>query len=80
MLSMQQDSSSSMLVYKFVELNVVTDDSIETVVNERVAQGWQFDGMHFAMTVGSRRPGMAFLAFVKEQPDVPDTEEPDSED
>lgn len=63
-----------MLVYKFTELTVVTDDSIEAAVNERVAEGWQFDGMHFAMTVGSRRPGMAFLSFVKEEADEDDDE------
>lgn len=52
-----------MLRYKFVELSVVTDESIETAVNEWVGQGWLFDGIHFAMSPASKRPAMAFLSF-----------------
>lgn len=53
--------------YKFVELSIVTDDSIERAVNEWVAQGWILDGIRFAMSEGSRRPSMAFLSFVREE-------------
>lgn len=56
-----------MLRYKFVELSVVTDESIETAVNEWVSQGWLFDGMHFAMSPASKRPAMAFLSFTREE-------------
>lgn len=56
-----------MLVYKFVELSTVTDESIEVAVNECVAQGWNFESMHFAMAQASKRPAMAFLSFTKEQ-------------
>ena len=56
-----------MLVYKFVELSTVTDESIEGAVNECVQQGWNFDGMHFAMAQASKRPAMAFLAFTRDQ-------------
>ncbi|WP_428268756.1 hypothetical protein [Haliangium sp.] len=52
--------------YKFVELSVVTDESLETVVNECAAQGWQFDRIHFVVTEASRRPAMAFVSFVRE--------------
>jgi hypothetical protein len=52
--------------YKFVELSVVTDQSIETVVNTVVAEGWQLDAIRFAMSDASRRPQMAFISFVRE--------------
>ena len=52
-------------VYKFVELSVVTDETIEEVVNEWVAQGWIFEGLHFAMREASKRPAMVFVAFVR---------------
>jgi len=55
------------IVYKFVELSVVTDQTIEDNVNERVRDGWTFSGMHFAMNDSSRRPTMAFLCFVRDQ-------------
>jgi hypothetical protein len=53
------------LEYKFVELSIVTDEAIEKAVNELVAQGWHFDGIHFAMRDSSKRPAMAFLAFTR---------------
>ena len=54
------------LRYKFVELSVVTDESLERAVNEWVAQGWQLDGIRFVTTEHSRRPSMAFVSFVRE--------------
>jgi hypothetical protein len=51
--------------YKFIELSVVTDESLEEAVNEWVAQGWLLDGIHFAMRESSKRPAMAFVAFVR---------------
>ncbi len=56
-----------MLLYKFVELSVVTDEAIEKAVNECVRLGWHFDGMHLAMTAASKRPAMAFLSFTREE-------------
>ena len=55
-----------MLQYKVVELSEVTDDQIEKAVNEWVAEGWTWDGIHFAMRDSSKRPSMAFLAFTRE--------------
>ena len=57
-----------MLIYKFAELSTVTDESIEAAVNEKVQQGWQFEGMHFAMAPTSKRPAMAFLSFTRDEP------------
>ncbi|RLB55741.1 MAG: DUF4177 domain-containing protein [Deltaproteobacteria bacterium] len=58
--------------YHFRELSTVTDEAIEAAVNEAIADGWHFDGMHFAMTPASKRPAMAFLAFTREEEDVGD--------
>ena len=57
------------LRYKVVELGTVTDDAIEQALNERSAEGWRLDSMHFAMRESSRRPSMAFLTFTREESD-----------
>jgi hypothetical protein len=54
------------LRYKFVELSIVTDETLEGTVNEWVEQGWQLDRIHFVTDERSRRPAMAFVAFVRE--------------
>lgn len=56
-----------MLIYKFAEVSVVTDESLEQVVNRHVAEGWTLESIHFAMREGSRRLSMAFIAFVRER-------------
>ena len=58
-----------MLIHKVVELGTVTDEAIEEALNEWTAKGWRFDGMQFAMRESSRRPSMAFVVFIREQPD-----------
>ncbi len=54
------------LTYKFVELSIVTDETIEEVVNLWVGKGWHLDGIRFAITEASRRPQMAFISFTRE--------------
>lgn len=54
------------LEYKFVELSVVTDETIEEAVNAWVARGWLLDGIRFVTTEASRRPQMAFISFTRE--------------
>lgn len=54
------------LEYKFVELSIVTDETIEEAVNAWVARGWLFDGIRFVTTEASRRPQMAFISFTRE--------------
>jgi hypothetical protein len=54
------------LEYKFVELSIVTDESIEHAVNLWVGKGWLFDGIRFVTTEASRRPQMAFVSFTRE--------------
>lgn len=56
-----------MLQYKVVELSNVTEEAIEEALNEKVAEGWRFDGMQFAMRESSKRPSMAFLLFTREE-------------
>lgn len=54
------------LEYKFVELSIVTDETIEEVVNLWVGKGWLFDGIRFVTSDASRRPQMAFVSFTRE--------------
>ena len=54
--------------YKFVELSIVTDESLGETVNEWVAKGWVLDGVHFVNSASSRRPQMAFVAFTRQRP------------
>jgi hypothetical protein len=53
--------------YKVVEVTTVTDETIEAVLNEWVAQGWTYDGLQFAMRDSSPRPCMAFVTFKRER-------------
>jgi len=65
------------LLYKFVELSIVTDESIEEAVNAWVARGWHLDGIRFVTTEASRRPQMAFISFTRDTPeDAPVVEGP----
>jgi hypothetical protein len=55
-----------MLMYKVVETSVVSDEVLERILNQWIAQGWQFDSIHFVTSDASKRPSMAFLFFVRE--------------
>jgi len=57
------------LRYKVVELSTVTDERIEATLNRWSAEGWSFDGVHFAMRDSSKRPAMAFVMFTREEED-----------
>ena len=57
--------------YKFVETSVVTDESLERIVNEWVRQGWQLDGIQFVVAPTSKRPVMAFVAFTRATTEAP---------
>lgn len=54
-------------VYKVVEVINVTDEELETVINEWVKQRWLFDTIQFAMRESSKRPAMAFVIFTKSE-------------
>lgn len=55
-----------MISYKVVELSTVTDEEMEKAINSAAAEGWNLDGIHFAMREASKRPAMAFILFTKE--------------
>jgi hypothetical protein len=57
------------LQYKVVETSTVTDEEIESILNEWTSRGWNFDGVQFAMRESSKRPSMAFLTFTRESED-----------
>ena len=59
--------------YKFVEVAPVTAETLEKMVNARVAEGWQLDVIHFAMREGSHRPAMAFVSFIRDDPPEQET-------
>ena len=52
--------------YKVVETGTVTDEMLESILNEWTGQGWSLDSMQFAMRDSSRRPSMAFITFTRE--------------
>ena len=55
--------------YKVVEISSVTDEEIESVLNQASEQGWKLDGIQFAMRDSSKRPSMAFVTFIREDTD-----------
>jgi hypothetical protein len=52
--------------YKFIELSVVTDETLERAVNEWVSQDWTLEAIRFVTTEHSKRPAMAFVSFTRE--------------
>ena len=58
-----------MIKYKVVELSVVTDESLEDVLNQRTAEGWHFDSIQFVVREASKRPSMAFVLFTRDTSD-----------
>jgi hypothetical protein len=54
-----------MLHYKVVETSLVTDETLEKILNEWTGRGWTFEGIQFAMREASKRPAMAFVLFTR---------------
>lgn len=52
--------------YKVVETSSVTQEELETLLNEWTRQGWRLDGIQFAMRESSKRPSMAFVIFTRD--------------
>lgn len=55
-----------MIEYKVIEVAVVTDESLEEVLNHWTAQGWSLDSMQFVVREASKRPSMAFVLFIRD--------------
>lgn len=69
------------LLYKVVELSTVDEHAIESTVNQWVSQGWNLDGVQFAMRESSKRPSMAFVFFTRDDLPAaqPESSGPDEE-
>ncbi len=57
----------ALLQYKVVELSTVDEGTLEFTVNHWVEQGWNLDGVQFAMRESSKRPSMAFVFFTRDE-------------
>jgi hypothetical protein len=55
-----------MIIYKVMELTIVTEETIENALNRHVRDGWRLDSIQFAMGPASKRPAMAFILFIRE--------------
>jgi hypothetical protein len=51
--------------YRVVEVSPVTEENLERHLNEKLADGWGFESIHFVMREGSHRPAMAYLFFTR---------------
>jgi hypothetical protein len=60
-----ENNPSGNTIYKVVEVTTVTDEELETTINEWVREGWSLDTIQFAMRESSKRPAMAFVIFTK---------------
>ncbi len=63
------------LHYKVVELSTVDEGTLESTVNHWVRQGWNLDGVQFAMRESSKRPSMAFVFFTRSDLEMPEHDE-----
>ncbi len=54
--------------YKVVEVSPVGEDTLERALNDRAAEGWSVESVHFVMREGSHRPALAYLFFVRGRP------------
>lgn len=54
--------------YQVVEVSPVGEDTLERALNERAAEGWAVESVHFVMREGSHRPALAYLFFVRGRP------------
>ncbi|HYG70257.1 MAG TPA: DUF4177 domain-containing protein [Anaeromyxobacteraceae bacterium] len=51
--------------YKVVEVSPVGEETLERALNERTAEGWSIESVHFVTREGSHRPAMAYLFFTR---------------
>jgi hypothetical protein len=67
------------LQYKVVELSTVDEGALERTLNTWTAQGWNLDGVQFAMRESSKRPAMAFVFFTREGAAVVEQDAPEKD-
>jgi hypothetical protein len=51
--------------YRVVEVSPVAEETLTRALEERTAEGWSFESIHFVTREGSHRPAMAFLFFAR---------------
>jgi hypothetical protein len=51
--------------YAVVEVSPVAEDTLERALNQRTAEGWSFESIHFVTREGSHRPALAYLFFTR---------------
>ena len=51
--------------YAVVEVSPVAEDTLERALNQRRAEGWSFESIHFVAREGSHRPALAYLFFTR---------------
>lgn len=51
--------------YEVVEVSPVAEDTLARALNERAAEGWSFESIHFVTREGSHRPALAYLFFTR---------------
>ncbi len=54
--------------YRVVEVSPVGEETLERALNERGAEGWAVESVHFVTREGSHRPALAYLFFVRGRP------------
>lgn len=54
--------------YRVVEVSPVGEETLERALNERAAEGWAVESVHFVTREGSHRPALAYLFFVRGRP------------
>jgi hypothetical protein len=54
--------------YRVVEVSPVAEETLERALNERTAEGWTIESVHFVAREGSHRPALAYLFFVRGEP------------
>jgi hypothetical protein len=54
--------------YRVVEVSPVAEDTLTRALNERTAEGWSFESIHFVAREGSHRPALAYLFFTRSAP------------
>ena len=57
------------LRYKVVEVAPVAENTLEKALEERTAEGWGIESVHFVTREGSHRPAMAYLFFTRVRDD-----------
>jgi hypothetical protein len=51
--------------FRVAEVSPVTEETLEKALNQRAAEGWDFQSVHFVTREGSHRPALAYLFFTE---------------